>query len=215
MKERDLKLIRKSLAPSKMAKAQETDDDFDDEYGDVEDDKGDEDDEVEDLDEESAEKYVRRETMMHRRRQQNRKGDDDEDDDDEEDKEEVENKSRSAGDEEDLDEDVLNKKKSDGRQGFVDSLAKVPGGKRQRKSHKTRGPRQPFTLEEKKTLIKGFQKHGTKWAQILHEHADYFGTEDRDRTSVDLKDLFRNLKKKYYDNDDQEVLKDTKLERLE
>ena len=57
-----------------------------------------------------------------------------------------------------------------------------------------RGCRVPFTEVEKECLLKGVAKFGVgHWADILQHYSEVF--EVADRNNVDLKDLYRNLKK--------------------
>ncbi len=57
-----------------------------------------------------------------------------------------------------------------------------------------RGCRVPFTDVEKECLLKGVAKYGVgHWADILQHYSEIF--EVANRNNVDLKDLYRNLKK--------------------
>ena len=54
--------------------------------------------------------------------------------------------------------------------------------------------RKKWSIGEEKALMKGVQKHGKKWANILGD--DEFAATLSSRTNVDLKDKYRNLGKK-------------------
>ena len=56
------------------------------------------------------------------------------------------------------------------------------------KSRDTRRPKVPFTKEEEENLRYGVSKLGRFWTQILNTYSFH-----PSRTSVDLKDKFRNL----------------------
>ena len=60
---------------------------------------------------------------------------------------------------------------------------------------KTRKKPVPYTTEEKETLLEGVERFGKgKWAHIISYYSDVF--KPNNRTSVNLKDLYRTLTKK-------------------
>jgi len=82
---------------------------------------------------------------------------------------------------------------SESQAGAQDLTGLLPGALRRGKNAKGSRKRRRWTAEEEKAVADGYQLYGDKWAKIKREFSVF---QKNGRTDQDIRDKFRNLKKK-------------------